>query len=89
MLNLFTAVVFGALGLFLAIGGAQLVALSGSPYYLAAGIVLMITAVLVIARRAAALWLHGLLILASIGWAEAKITNPSKLMANRPMNGRR
>lgn len=69
MLNLFTAVVFGALGLFLAIGGAQLVALSGSPYYLAAGIVLMITAVLVIARRAAALWLHGLLILASIGWA--------------------
>ena len=31
MLNLFTAVVFGALGLLLAVGGAQLVALSGSP----------------------------------------------------------
>ena len=69
MLNLFTTVVFGALGLFLAIGGAQLVALSGSPYYLAAGIVLMIIAVLVVTRRAEALWLHGLLILASLGWA--------------------
>lgn len=69
MLNLFTAIVFGALGLILAVGGAQLVALSGSPYYLAAGITLMITAVLLIARRAEALWLYGLLILASLGWA--------------------
>ncbi|SSC69578.1 unnamed protein product [Ciceribacter sp. T2.26MG-112.2] len=69
MLNLFTAVLFGALGLILAVGGAQLVALSGSPYYLAAGIILMISAVLIVARRAEALWLHGLLILASLGWA--------------------
>ena len=69
MLNLFTAVLFGAFGLILAVGGAQLVALSGSPYYLAAGIFLMITAVLVVARRGEALWLHGLLILASLGWA--------------------
>ncbi|MBU4155219.1 MAG: glucose/quinate/shikimate family membrane-bound PQQ-dependent dehydrogenase [Alphaproteobacteria bacterium] len=69
MINVFTAVVFGAIGLLLAVGGAQLVSLSGSPYYLAAGIVLMITAVLVVARRAEALWLHGLLILASLGWA--------------------
>lgn len=69
MLNLFTAVLFGALGLILAVGGAQLVALSGSPYYLAAGIILMISAVLIVARRAEALWLHGLVILASLGWA--------------------
>ncbi|MBV2186795.1 MAG: glucose/quinate/shikimate family membrane-bound PQQ-dependent dehydrogenase [Rhizobium sp.] len=69
MINVFTAVVFGAFGLLLAVGGAQLVALSGSPYYLAAGIVLMITAILVIARRKEALWVHGLLILTSLGWA--------------------
>ncbi|NML73197.1 glucose/quinate/shikimate family membrane-bound PQQ-dependent dehydrogenase [Rhizobium sp. S-51] len=73
MINLLTALVFGAIGLVLAIGGAQLIALSGSPYFLAAGISLILTALLVLLRRVEALWLHGLLILVSLAWAYSEV----------------
>ncbi|PZU90448.1 MAG: membrane-bound PQQ-dependent dehydrogenase, glucose/quinate/shikimate family [Shinella sp.] len=69
MIIVLTAVLFGAIGLVLAIGGVELVALSGSPFYLAAGIVFILTAILLLMRRKAALWLYGLFILATLGWA--------------------
>lgn len=69
MVLILTVVVFGAIGLFLAIGGAQLVMLGGSLYYLLAGIIFLLTAILLLMRRPAALWLYGLFILASLAWA--------------------
>lgn len=69
MFILLTAVVFGAMGLALGIGGGQLVLLGGSPYYLVAGIVFVLTAALLVMRRAAALRLYGLFIVLSLGWA--------------------
>ncbi|MCL6708556.1 glucose/quinate/shikimate family membrane-bound PQQ-dependent dehydrogenase [Pseudomonas sp. R2.Fl] len=69
MAIILTAVVFGAIGLFLGIAGAQLLMLGGSIYYLLAGIVFVLTALLLVLRRRAALWLYGLFILATLAWA--------------------
>ena len=57
------------LGLILAAGGAYLLVLGGSPYYLIAGIALIATAFLILKRNAAALWVYGLLLLGSLAWA--------------------
>jgi quinoprotein glucose dehydrogenase len=69
MLLTITIGLFALLGLVLGIGGAQLVALGGSLYYLIAGIVFLATALLLFLRRAEALWLYGLFILGSLAWA--------------------
>ncbi|UJW74106.1 glucose/quinate/shikimate family membrane-bound PQQ-dependent dehydrogenase [Rhizobium sp. SL42] len=69
MLITITAIIFGVLGLVLAVGGGQLLLLGGSLYYLVAGIVLLLTAVLLLLRRAEALWLYGLFIVGSLAWA--------------------
>jgi membrane-bound PQQ-dependent dehydrogenase, glucose/quinate/shikimate family len=69
MAIILTAIVFGAIGLFLGIAGAQLLMLGGSVYYLLAGIVFVLTALLLLMRRPAALWLYGLFILATLAWA--------------------
>jgi quinoprotein glucose dehydrogenase len=64
-----TAVVFALIGVFLGAKGVELVSLGGSPYYLAAGVGFVITALLLLTRKAAALWFYALLILATLGWA--------------------
>ncbi len=69
MLITITAIIFGVLGLVLAVGGGQLLMLGGSLYYLIAGVVLLLTAVLLLLRRAEALWLYGLFIVGSLAWA--------------------
>ena len=64
-----TAIVVAIMGIALAAGGGWLVALGGSLYYLVAGIVLLVTAWLLVLRRAEALWLYSALLLATMGWA--------------------
>lgn len=64
-----TAVLFTLIGIALAAGGAQLLMLGGSAYYLITGIAFIVTAVLLFLRRAEALWLYALIILGSLGWA--------------------
>lgn len=68
-----TAVIFGVLGLVLGVGGAQLVLLGGSPYFLIAGLVFLGTALLLFLRRVEALWLYGLFILGSLIWAVSEV----------------
>jgi quinoprotein glucose dehydrogenase len=53
----------------LAGGGAWLVALGGSPFYLFAGLMFLITAALLFRRRAEALWVYALLVLGALIWA--------------------
>lgn len=56
-------------GLALAGGGAWLIALHGSPYYLAAGIAALASGMLLWRRRSAALWVFAGWLLATLAWA--------------------
>ncbi|RYC12123.1 glucose/quinate/shikimate family membrane-bound PQQ-dependent dehydrogenase [Ciceribacter ferrooxidans] len=69
MTRIISIIVFGVLGLVLLAGGIQLLMLGGSPFYLVAGVVLGLTALLIVMRRALALWLYGIFIIFSLGWA--------------------
>jgi quinoprotein glucose dehydrogenase len=64
---------FLLLGAVLAAGGAWLIALGGSWYYLLAGIGVAATGALVLMRRVEALWLYTLVLLATIVWALAEV----------------
>ena len=64
-----TAIVIALMGLVLLAGGIWLVALGGSPYYLIAGVALLITAWLLATRRAEALWVYAALLLGTMIWA--------------------
>jgi quinoprotein glucose dehydrogenase len=63
-----TAWVAAALGALLAVGGAYLLWLGGSWYYLLAGLGLLLVGVLIHRRLRAALWLYALVLLASLAW---------------------
>jgi quinoprotein glucose dehydrogenase len=64
------SVLFAALaGLFLLIGGIWLSAIGGSFYYVVAGIVMLVTALLLYRRKAIALGLYALFLLCTVVWA--------------------
>lgn len=57
------------IGLVLACGGGWLLALGGSPYYLMAGLGLLLAGGLIAAGRVAGAWLYILVFLGTLGWA--------------------
>src|SRR5256885_15856723 len=69
---LLTGAVVVLLGLATLGGGLWLAALGGSPYYLIAGLGLILSGALLLARRAAALLVYSLLVLGTPGWAGAE-----------------
>ncbi|MDX3928818.1 MAG: glucose/quinate/shikimate family membrane-bound PQQ-dependent dehydrogenase [Shinella sp.] len=69
MAILITSILFILIGLALGGGGIWLAALGGSPYYLIAGLAFLLTAFLLIRRKAAALWVYALLVIGSLAWA--------------------
>ncbi|WP_429930441.1 glucose/quinate/shikimate family membrane-bound PQQ-dependent dehydrogenase [Agrobacterium vitis] len=69
MILIVTAVVFAVIGLALGGGGGYLLSLGGSPFYLIAGLAFILVALLLLMRKAAALWIYGLFILGCLGWA--------------------
>lgn len=58
---LLLALLIAVFGLALTAGGAWLIALGGSWYYLSAGVALLATAVLLFLRNPAALWVYAAL----------------------------
>jgi quinoprotein glucose dehydrogenase len=64
-----TVVVVALMGVALVAGGAWLVVLGGSPYYLVAGAMLLLTGWLLAMRRTEALWVYAVLLLGTMGWA--------------------
>ncbi|TPG46185.1 glucose/quinate/shikimate family membrane-bound PQQ-dependent dehydrogenase [Rhodanobacter glycinis] len=68
-LLLITGGVFVLLGLALATGGAYLLVLGGSFYYLLAGLGMAVTGALSIVRRSQAMWLYALVLLGTTAWA--------------------
>ena len=66
------ALLLVVLGLVLAVGGARLLTQGGSPYYLCAGVVLLVGGFLAFRGRAAALWLYAAFLLATLLWSLAE-----------------
>lgn len=58
-----------AFGVTLAWGGAKLLLLGGTPYYVLAGLALVAVAVLLFRQRREAIWLYGAILVATAGWA--------------------
>ncbi len=69
MVTALPALVFGATGLVLAALGAWLAALGGSPAYLAIGLAMLLTAVLIGRNNAAALPVFAVTLVAALVWA--------------------
>lgn len=59
----------GMIGLVLAIGGAWLAVIGGSPYYLIAGVAMVLSGWLLCRRRMAGAWLYVAIVAATIIWA--------------------
>ena len=64
-----TVFVLGVMGLYLGIGGIWLLSLHGSPYYVVAGILLLMVGWLLSCGKGAAFWLYALLLLGTLIWA--------------------
>ncbi|ANL71292.1 quinoprotein glucose dehydrogenase [Rhizobium phaseoli] len=64
-----TSILFIIIGLALGGGGLWLVTLGGSVFYLFAGLMFLITAGLLLMRRAVALWAYAVLVVAALAWA--------------------
>ncbi|WP_064681939.1 glucose/quinate/shikimate family membrane-bound PQQ-dependent dehydrogenase [Rhizobium bangladeshense] len=64
-----TCILFIIIGLALGGGGLWLVTLGGSVFYLFAGLMFLITAGLLLMRKAVALWVYAVLVIAALAWA--------------------
>src|SRR4051794_26941113 len=64
-----TAAILALIGLCLVGGGAWLLALGRSPYYLCTGLALIVTGVLLFRAHPAALWLYALILFGPLWWA--------------------
>ena len=64
-----TSILFIIIGLTLGGGGLWLVTLGGSVFYLFAGLMFLITAGLLLMRKAVALWVYAVLVVTALGWA--------------------
>ncbi|OWV88029.1 glucose dehydrogenase [Rhizobium sp. R635] len=64
-----TSIFFIIIGLALGGGGLWLVTLGGSAFYLFAGLMFFITAGLLLMRKAVALWVYAVLVVAALAWA--------------------
>ncbi|MBY3447773.1 glucose/quinate/shikimate family membrane-bound PQQ-dependent dehydrogenase [Rhizobium laguerreae] len=64
-----TSIFFIIIGLTLGGGGLWLVTLGGSAFYLFAGLMFLITAGLLLMRKAVALWVYAVLVVAALAWA--------------------
>lgn len=64
-----TAVLSIVLGLALAAGGWKVISLGGTWYFAVLAVGFLLTGVLLLARRRAALWVYALVMLGALGWA--------------------
>ena len=68
ILRIFALLLF-AIGLTLGAGGAYLLTLGGSPYYVLSGIAVIASAALLFQRKAEGAFVYGLMLLATLAWA--------------------
>lgn len=77
------ALLLFVIGVVLLIGGARLLWLGGSPYYVLAGVTVVLSAALVARGRRAGALLYGLLLLASLAWAIGEVGSEPWSLAAR------
>ncbi len=68
-----TGIVYALIGFVLACGGAWLMTLGGSIFYLVAGLGVLITGGLLLAGRRSALWVYAAVLTATLIWAVAEV----------------
>jgi quinoprotein glucose dehydrogenase len=68
-----TGVIYTLIGVALACGGAWLSVLGGSIYYLIAGVGILVTGGLLIARRRSALWVYAAVLVGTLIWAVIEV----------------
>src|ERR1700733_13126068 len=68
-----TGLVYAVIGLVLAGGGVWLVALGGSAFYLAAGLGLLASGILLAAGRWPALWVYAAVLIGTLIWAVSEV----------------
>jgi quinoprotein glucose dehydrogenase/quinate dehydrogenase (quinone) len=61
------------IGLVLLVGGARLMVLGGSPYYLVAGLACLVSGVLILKRRAGGVTLYAAFLAATLAWAIGEV----------------
>ncbi|NPD68794.1 glucose/quinate/shikimate family membrane-bound PQQ-dependent dehydrogenase [Lichenicola cladoniae] len=66
---LFTGLLYSLAGLALAGGGLWLASLGGSLFYLIAGLGILLTGVLLVARRSEALWVYAAVLIGTMAWS--------------------
>lgn len=68
-----TGLVYSVLGLSLAGGGVWIVTLGDSPFYLAAGLGILVTGILLIVQRREALWVYAAVLFGTLAWAVGEV----------------
>ena len=68
-----TSILFIIIGLALGGGGLWLVTLGGSVFYLFAGLMFLVTAGLLLMRKAVALWVYAVLVVVALAWAVGEV----------------
>ena len=68
-----TGIVFILIGLALAGGGAWLIALGGSLFYAIAGLGIVLTGGLLLARQRSALWVYAIVVIGTVAWSISDI----------------
>src|SRR5215475_11209586 len=68
-----TGIILALIGLAIGGGGIWLVALGGSVYYVIAGIGVLVTGALLMARRRSALWVYAAVLIGTLVWAVGEV----------------
>ncbi|MGH8216351.1 MAG: hypothetical protein ACREPZ_11760, partial [Rhodanobacteraceae bacterium] len=66
-------IVLVILGLYFVVGGVYLLTIGGTPYYLLAGIGLVVTAVALMVSRGISLWIYAIVLLGTLVWAVVEV----------------
>ena len=70
---LITGVVYALIGLVLGVGGAWLLALGGSAFYVIAGLGILVTGGLLVAGQRSALWVYAAVLIGTLIWAVSEV----------------
>lgn len=72
-MRIILSLLFAIIGAVLAVGGVRLAMLGGSPFFVAFGVVMLVTAVLIFKRSIAARWLYALLLIGLAIWSYSEV----------------
>ena len=70
---LITGVVYALIGLVLVVGGAWLLALGGSAFYVVVGLGVLVTGGLLVAGQRSALWVYAAVLIGTLIWAVSEV----------------